>query len=225
MIISWEFRYPAEDATMPLMNDQPPREGPRLRPLTRRDLTPEQAGVWSVVVNGRRGTGQPPESLAGPFDAWLRRPAAGHPAAVLGERLRFESSLPRDVLELAVVTVGARWQAQFEFWAHSRMASRHGIDPAVLEALREGREPVLSSPVHQAAHRFVADLVTDGHVADDVYHSAVDALSEERVVELVMLVGYYSLVCFTLNAFRVPLPAGTEPVAFGRPHGPDRTES
>jgi 4-carboxymuconolactone decarboxylase len=207
------------------MNDERPRPGPRLRPLTRRDLTPEQAGVWSVVVNGRRGTGQPPDSLAGPFDAWLRRPAAGHPAAVLGEKLRFESSLPRDVLELAVVTVGARWQAQFEFWAHSRMASRQGISQAALEALREGRQPILSSPVHQATHGFVADLVADGHVADDVYQSAVDAIGEEQVVELVMLVGYYSLVCFTLNAFCVPLPDGAEPVAFGRPQHPDRTES
>jgi 4-carboxymuconolactone decarboxylase len=207
---------------MPATSDDRTRTQPRLRPLGRRDLTPAQAEVWSAVVNGRRGNGQDPDSLSGPFDAWLRRPEAGHPAAVLGEKLRFESSLPPDVLEFAVVTVGARWQSQFEFWAHARLALKRGIDPAVVDALANGREPVLGNPVHRAVYDFVTALLGDGHVAEDVYQSAAAALSEAQVVELVMLVGYYTLVSFTLNVFAVQLPDGVEPVTFG---GRDSDES
>ena len=45
-------------------------------------------------------------------------------------------------------------------------------------------------------------------MSDPTYNQARQALGEEGIVDLVGLVGYYSLVSFTLNVFEVGLPEG-----------------
>ena len=65
----------------------------------------------------------------------------------------------------------------------------------------------------QAAHDFTAALLEPGWVDPASYDAARAHLGDGGLVELVTLVGYYTLVSFTLNAFEVPLPGG-EPNAF-----------
>ena len=60
--------------------------------------------------------------------------------------------------------------------------------------------------MHGVAHQ----LVTTGHVDDATYKLAEDSLGHARLVELVALCGYYSLISFILNTFDVPLPEGVE---------------
>jgi 4-carboxymuconolactone decarboxylase len=45
-------------------------------------------------------------------------------------------------------------------------------------------------------------------VSDARYDDALEALGEPVVVDLIALVGYYTLVAFTLNAREVPAPDG-----------------
>ena len=57
-------------------------------------------------------------------------------------------------------------------------------------------------------HRFARELLDRRKVSDRHYAETVALLSEPGVVELVMLLGYYTLIAMTLNVFQVPLPAG-----------------
>ena len=66
----------------------------------------------------------------------------------------------------------------------------------------------LSDPVEQATCVFASQLVNSGKVNQAVYHSTRERLGDAGLVELVTLVGYYTLVSFVLNAFEVPLPDG-----------------
>ena len=54
--------------------------------------------------------------------------------------------------------------------------------------------------------------MTDGRVTDEQYRSAVLDLGERAVVELVALLGYYTMVAFTLNVFEIPAPGGGRPL-------------
>ena len=47
----------------------------------------------------------------GPFNAWVTAPGIGGRLADLGAALRFESSIERRLLEVTIITVGARWHA------------------------------------------------------------------------------------------------------------------
>jgi 4-carboxymuconolactone decarboxylase len=149
--------------------------------------------------------------LRGPFNAWLRAPKVGSRLAPLGLALRHDMSLDRNLIELAIVTVGAHFRAEFEWWAHSRMARHHGVSEEVIAALAAGREPEFDDDPERIVHQVAAELVETGRLSETTYATARSQLDEGQLVELVTLCGYYTLVSFTLNAFDVGLPAGADP--------------
>ena len=103
---------------------------PRLAPLDLNKLTPEQKKVADAIVAGPRG------GLRGPFEPWLRSPQLADRAQKLGEYCRFNNSLPKDLSELAICLVGRHFKAQYEFYAHARLAKEAGLAPAIVEAVR-----------------------------------------------------------------------------------------
>ena len=180
----------------------------RLAPLDLTTLTPAQKTVADAIVSGPRG------GLRGPFEAWLRSPGLADPAQKLGEHVRFGTSLPRDLSELAIILTGKRWKAQFEFWAHARMAKEAGIAEDIVEAVRLGTPPNFRRPEEQLIYDFVTEYFATNRVSQPTYDRALAAFGESGVVDLVGTVGYYTLVSMTLNVFEVALPEGVaEPLA------------
>lgn len=182
----------------------------RLPLRTREALDEEGRAVWDSITATRGSIVTDEDTLMGPFNAWVTAPGIGGRLAELGAALRFQSSIERRLLEVAIITVGAHWQAEFEWWAHSRMALQHGVSPAAVEAIAAGRTPSLPDD-ERIVHRVARQLVERGHVDDATYAAARDLLGDRGIVELVTLCGYYTLVSFSLNAFEVPLPPGNEP--------------
>ncbi len=175
---------------------------PRLAPLDLNALTPEQKTVADAIVSGPRG------GLRGPFEPWLRSPGLADPAQKLGEHVRFGTSLPRDLSELAIILTGKRWKAQFEFWAHARMAKEAGLAEDVVEAVRLGTPPPFTRDVERVIYDFVTEYFATSRVSQATYDRALAAFGERGVVDLVGTVGYYSLVSMTLNVFEIALPDG-----------------
>ncbi|HXM58969.1 MAG TPA: carboxymuconolactone decarboxylase family protein [Candidatus Dormibacteraeota bacterium] len=184
----------------------------RLPPLRRDDLDDAGRAVWDGLESSRgRTVVNHDGGLVGPFNAWVHAPVVGRRLSGLGAALRFETSIERRLLELAIIVVAAHWKAEFEWWAHARMAREHGIADAIVEAIGRGETPEFPTNDEALVYDFARQLVVGGRVDDPTYASAIELLGNEGVVELVSLCGYYTLVSFTLNAFDVPLPPGTEP--------------
>ena len=181
----------------------------RLPYLRRDDLTDPAAALWDSIV-ASRGSALIGESggLMGPFNAWVHAPDVGRRLSALGAQLRFRTAIDRRLLELAIITVGAHWKAEFEWWAHSRMARDAGLADQVIEAIRRGDVPAFSDDGERVVHTVAAELVTTGSLGEATYADAERQLGPAALVELVSLCGYYTLVSFTLNAFTVPLPPG-----------------
>ena len=114
---------------------------------------------------------------------------------------------------LAILVTAATWQADFEWYAHARLAREAGIAEAVIEAIRKGEQPRLEDQKSRAVYAVARELHRRRSVSDQTYASAEAALGREALVDLVGILGYYTLVSMTLNAFRVPTPDGTDPFA------------
>lgn len=180
-------------------------------PLQTRDaLDDDGQEVWDSITATRGSIVTDAGGLMGPFNAWVTAPGIGGRLAELGAALRFQSSIERRLLEVAIITVGAHWKAEFEWWAHSRMALQHGVSPGTVEAIATGATPDLPDD-ERVVHAVARQLVEDGHVDEATYAAARRLLGDRGIVELVTLCGYYTVVSFTLNAFDVPLPPGEEP--------------
>ena len=187
----------------------------RLAAIRPADATSAQREVIDAIAGGARGRDRSLDSLldergglAGPFNAWVHRPDLGMVVQGLGERLRFRGALPGAAREIAILTVGAKWMAEYEWWAHVRVGRREGVSDETIDAIRRGERPRLSDPAEQAAHDLTAALLGTGRVDPSLYDAARAQLGDGGLVELVTLAGYYTLVAFTLNAFDVALPAG-----------------
>jgi 4-carboxymuconolactone decarboxylase len=192
----------------------------RLPELRRDQLSPEGQAVWDAIV-GSRGSRLVASDggLVGPFNAFVHAPPAGRALTELGAILRFGTSLERRLTEVAIITIGARWQAEFEWWAHARMAREHGVPDAVVDAIGRGENPPFAADDERVVYAVASELGRDGRIGDTTYQAARDLLGDTGMVELVALCGYYTLISFMLNAFDVPLPPGADPAwpRYGQP--------
>src|SRR5260370_38588666 len=125
------------------------------------DLDPEQKALWDYILKGPRGASlsEPIKCLPGPFNPWMQIPSFGKLAAEMGERLSFRSVLPGKLRELAILPTAVHWKAEFEFWAHARVARVEGLPDSIIDALQAGNAvPYEDEPprlVHTAAKDFI----------------------------------------------------------------------
>ena len=181
----------------------------RLPNLRYDDLDPEGRAVWDAIV-GSRGASlvNSDGGLIGPFNAFVHAPGVGQRMSSLGQVLRFETSIERRLSEVAIITVAVLWKAEFEWWAHARMAREHGVPGEVVDAIGRGEDPPFQADDERVVYTVARQLSTEGQLGQDAFAAAERQLGQAGVVELVSLCGYYTLVSFLLNAFTVPLPPG-----------------
>ena len=136
----------------------------------------------------------------------------------LGAYCRFGTSLPPRLAELAIIIVGAFWQAGFEWEAHAPLAELAGIDKEVIEAIRRRGDPPFIRSDEQVVHDALRALLDQRDIADPDYARLIDEIGQEGAIDLVGIAGYYCLISLVINAFRVPLtnpsftPFGSRPV-------------
>lgn len=169
------------------------------------ELTPEQRRVYDAVVAGPRGV------LRGPLRAAIHNPELADKWQQLGELLRYRTSLPPRLSELAILVTARHYDCQFEWYAHEPPALEGGLAPAVIDAIRHGRRPALDKPDEVAIYDYAIELHEQHFVGEATYKRALDLFGVVGVVELTALLGYYSMVAMTLNAHELPLPPDIPP--------------
>lgn len=167
-------------------------------------LTDKQREVVKKIASGPRA------SLGGPFWPWMRSPEMADRAQSLGEFVRFKSTLPPRIFELAVIFTGRHWSAQFEWHIHADIALKVGVSPAVVDAIAANKRPNFDKDDEAAVYDFCAELYATKRVSDARYQAVIKYFGETGVVELVGVLGYYALVSMTLNVFQVPVPPGAK---------------
>lgn len=168
-------------------------------------MNPAQKEVYEQIVSGPRRT------LVGPLRAALHNPVLADRWQRLGQVLRFETSIPTRLNELAIIVTARRWNSDLEWAIHAKDADAAGLDPKIVDAIRRCDVPDFEGDTDaQKVYEYSQQLVQFGDVGNDVYDAIVALWGEVGVVELTSVIGYYSMVAMTLNVHRVPLPSGYE---------------
>lgn len=179
--------------------------GNRFPPLKYDQMTPAQKTMVEHLLQGeRRGTN-------GPFNVLLRSPEMGDLAQQFGASMRFRSSMPRKLNEMAIILTARHWTSHYEWYAHKRAALDAGLSPAIVNAIAEGRRPAGMTPEEDAVWAFCTELLQKKRVSDATFNTAKAAFGERGVVDLIGVTGYYQLVSMLLNVDEYPLPAGAQP--------------
>lgn len=174
----------------------------RLPDLAENTLTPAQRQVYQKIASGPRG------KVVGPLRVWLQSPDLAERAQALGQYARFDSNLAPHLSELAILVTGRIWGSEFEWSHHVPLARDAGIPEVVIAAIGQGTRPAFDDPEQAAVFDFAVELHRDRQVSDATFNRATQILGTPRVVDLVGICGYYTLISMTINAFEIPSDEG-----------------
>jgi 4-carboxymuconolactone decarboxylase len=197
----------------------------RLPPLPPETLSPELRSVHDTIVN-IVAQAQPQivvldaqGALIGPFPPMLHFPQFGVPALSFLAAIGSEARLPNTVREVAILTVGATFNARYELYAHEIMAEVVGLSPSQVATLAAGGRPADLGDEEAIAHD-VARALTTGHILPaSTYKRARQILGHDGVGELVFLIGGYCLISMLLNCFDAATPEADPQLADRNPDG------
>ena len=178
----------------------------RLPELEPDQMNEAQRRIYGDITSGPRG------KIRGPFPWLLRSPGLADRAQKLGAYLRFDSSLPGNQRELAILVVARFWRAQFEWYAHAPLARNEGVADAVIDALADNRRPDFTDTAEAAIYGFCTGMLNDHEVDDATYGAAFEALGEEGLLDVIGIMGYYSLLAMIMDTFNVPIPDDASPL-------------
>jgi 4-carboxymuconolactone decarboxylase len=200
------------------MTDSQANLGGRLPLRDRAGLSPAQCALWDRMAAtmgawaektgfaSRNASGH----FIGPFNPMLSSPEIASTFLQLQlDEAKF-TSLSGRVRQVVILSVGSAWQADYELYAHSAAARAAGFSDDMIAALASGRPSPDLNEEEDMARRFVLALTRTREVEEALYQEGLQRFGEKGLVDLLMLVGCYQLICGVLNAFAIPAPASEE---------------
>jgi 4-carboxymuconolactone decarboxylase len=172
----------------------------RIEAVSREALTPEGQATWDRIASGRNGR------VGGPYTALLHVPGLADRVRALGDYFRGDAELPPADIELAILTTVREAGARYAWARHEVRAREVGTRTEAIEALRANGPLDRLSPHERLVVETARSLLRTRALDDALYARAREELGERQLVELVTLVGHYSLIGFILNGFEIPPP-------------------
>lgn len=114
--------------------------------------------------------------------------------------LLFNSTLPADLRELAILRVAHRRGCEYEWVHHVEMAEKEGITSEAIDKLQRGEA---DSAVGRAILTAVDELEEQSNVSDATWAALSEHLDERQRMDLVFTVGCYGLLAMAFNTFGV----------------------
>ena len=139
------------------------------------------------------------------FTHWF----ANHPELATNW-MRYNHSLSRGALdprlrEIVVLRVSHRYQSEYEWNLHVQISAPLGIGPAELEAVKVGPDDPLWNDTERLCLRATDQLCTIHDIDDDVWNALAERFDRKEQMELLFLVGSYTLLAWVLRTVRMPL--------------------
>ena len=188
----------------------------RLEVIEPQQLTAEQKPLYRDMKEGIEATFKGFKAigkngaLLGPWNPWINFPQIGKPTWDLVKALTSNPKLPMPVREIAILVTGAHFHSGYELYAHVSIAELRGLKDDTLGTIVAGQRPSDLEDDQSTAYDVASSLARGGVLPKIVYDKAVRHFGKEGTAELIYLVGLYSMISVTLNAFNVPIPERDE---------------
>ncbi len=179
----------------------------RFAPLKADQLTPAQKEYADLIAGPPRNA----KFVNPPYRAYIRNPDLAPRLMGMSEYLRWNTSLPPRLSELAILITARQWTAQYEWFAHYPLALKGGLDPKVANDIAAGKRPDSMKDDEAALYDLAIALYRDKKVSDPVYKAALDKFGERGIMDIIGIIGYYDLVSMTLITMQAGAPNDSVP--------------
>lgn len=174
----------------------------RIRSLERDEMNPEQVAILDEIVSkGGR--------LGGPYNAYIRIPRFMKLNQDMGNYLRSNTLDPR-LRQLAAIITIRYWGARFAWSMNARDAIEQGVSTEIIEAINHRQQPEFKKTDEEVVYDVVNELLSEKAISDETYNRSKEVLREETLVDLIVTIGFFSMVSMTLVSYNIDPPSDAE---------------
>lgn len=179
----------------------------RFPPLKAEELNPAQKAWAESIAPAPRNA----KITNPPYRAYVRNPDLAPKLSALSDYVRWNTSLPPRLSELAILITARQWTAQYEWFAHYPLALKGGLDPKIAGDISAGKRPDNMKDDEAALYDLAMALYVDKKVSDPVYKAALEKFGERGIMDIIGILGYYDLVSMTLITMQATAPNDSVP--------------
>lgn len=146
--------------------------------------------------------------VPGPHKIWLANPKLSKAIVPTGAYFQTQSTLTKAEIEIVTNLATARWMSAYASYEHEKIGQEQGHLPAekvqrIIAGLPTSFEDAREEIVYQLASALVAPRL----VPLGLYKRAKRLIGDSGIVDVAVLIGWFTMVSATLNAFDVPANA------------------
>lgn len=144
--------------------------------------------------------------IDGMYRTMLNHPELTEQVSNLGTYLRFESTLPGDIREFAILYTARKLKAEYEWVKHVPPAIEAGLPQAIINAILNGKS--FPEP-YKSVSLAVDHLLELSSIPEELQNELIRKIQIKGLMEITIMAGFYRMIAGLLNAFDVPLPKDT----------------
>lgn len=151
--------------------------------------------------------------VARPFKALLNSPEIATKIASLGEELRYVSStINSEIREIITLTISKIQNCEYVWTHHVASAREAGIREEVIETIQNNIPPRKLLPKEGVFVQFTKELLENTKISNATYSAVEHLLGQKALIDLIAIIGYYNMLCLSINALEVDLEDGVTPL-------------
>jgi 4-carboxymuconolactone decarboxylase len=143
--------------------------------------------------------------VPGPHKIWLANPDLSTTIVPTGAYYQNDSTLSKAEIEIVTNLINGKWSTAYASYEHELIGmDAGGLAPAQVQALIAGLRTSFDDPSQQVVYELTCALIAARVVPLGLYRRARKLLSDAGIVDVTVLLGWFTGVCMTLAAFDVP---------------------
>ena len=146
--------------------------------------------------------------VPGPHRIWLANPALSKTIVPTGAYFQKHSTLTKAEIEIVTNLITARWRSAYASYEHEKIGEEQGhLDPEKVQRMIAGLPVSFDDPREEIVYQVAYALVQPRPVSLGLYRKAKERIGDAGLVDVAVLIGWFTMVCMTLAAFDVPADA------------------
>jgi 4-carboxymuconolactone decarboxylase len=143
--------------------------------------------------------------VPGPHKIWLANPQLSKTIVPTGAYYQRESTLTKAEIEIVTNLINGKWRTAYANYEHEIIGiEQGGLAPEKVQALIAGLPTSFDDPRQQVVYELTCALIAARVVPLGLYRRAKELLGDAGIVDVTVLLGWFTAVCMTLAAFDVP---------------------
>ena len=173
----------------------------RYQEIPKNRMSPEMRAAYDLTLKLR---GQVP----GPHKIWLSNPTLSETIVPTGAYFQTKSSLSKAEIEIVTNLINGRWLAAYSNYEHEIIAEQQGhLAVEKVQALIAGLPTSFDDLRQQIVYELASTLATPRVIPSGMYARAKELLGDAGIVDVTVLMGWFTGVSMTLMVYDVPSDA------------------